>query len=290
LGDDNQATDAGAEASAGDGAASESGSANYEQRLFNGGQFAVDQNKAYQSTADKALAGKKSAEDETTKLVESMGQSKELIEQFGGDIVAQAVRNYINLRSSDELGKTIQSFETTGQLSKQRGNEQGADEDEYQTPEEIKIKALEARCDALSQGQSDRDVSVGRQQLKEHMATVFGELGLTEADKDSMESKTVKQFETWGASDVGRSAIKSMEGPGGLDTVRGMMYTHLSPDALRAAASNVDLQRQQGLDALATDGRPATYSRGTEAPPSFDGDYGAMVKWARQNPQGHDSR
>ena len=96
------------------------------------------------------------------------------------------------------------------------------------------------------------------------------------------------QFDTWGnMGSAGQSAMKSLMGPGGEDTVRGIMLSSITAEQLRAAASNITSAKREGLEGLATDGPSGTTSTGMEMP--ILETVKAAADFARANPDGHDS-
>jgi hypothetical protein len=213
-----------------------------------------------------------------------------LFEQYDAATLKAAVENYRALRNGADYGEMIQEFERTGQLPTRKGSETKVeDDDEYKTPEERKMEAMEAELAELRANTNANTLASGRTVLQGHMETVFGEYGFTSEDTEKMRKAMTTQFDTWGSLGVvGENAMKSLTTPNGVATVRGIMLSSITPDALRAAASNADLRKRQGLSSLATDGPSGTASAGTEPPADFASHYEA-AKWAKANPEGHNS-
>jgi hypothetical protein len=67
------------------------------------------------------------------------------------------------------------------------------------------------------------------------------------------------------------------------------MLQDVTPEDFRAANENADLRKAQGLGQLATDGLSNVATTGTEPPPVFK-DYKDAARWAKANPNAHDSR
>ncbi len=222
---------------------------------------------AHQSRADKSQG----AEEKHSKLVEKMGGAKEYIEQYGGDTVAAATKNYATLRNSTEFGEIIQAFERTGQLPERNGSAPKVEEeDEYKTPEQIEINALKTEMNQLRTRQGAQTLTSGRETLQRHIEDVFVEYGITGTDADTARQAMTAQFESWGAmGSVGESALDSIMAPNGKKTVQGIMLASISPEALLKAAQNVDLRKKQGLSNLTTDGPSGDASAGKEPPPKF---------------------
>ncbi len=128
-------------------------------------QWASDQVRQFQSAADSAEAAR-------SKLAEQYEPVKALIDQFGGTTVAAAVENYRAVRNSAEIGEVIQEFERTGQLPVRKGSEPKVDNDEYKTPEEQKIEALEVRLDRAEANTSANTLASGKTVLQGHMEKV----------------------------------------------------------------------------------------------------------------------
>lgn len=256
--------------------------ADFLRRARENPQWAEDQVRQFQSAADSAEAARQ-------KLVEQYEPVKALIDQYGGTTVASAVENYRAIRNSAEIGEVIQEFERTGQLSARKESEPKSDDDEYKTPEELEIKGLKAELAKVAADTNANTLASGRQVLEGHMEKVFTEYGFASEDVVKMRTGMKAQFETWSKlGSAGENALKSLMSVGGEATVRGIMLSTISPDALRAAASNTDLRKQQGLSRLATDGPSGIGSAGKEAPTEFSSAFEA-AEFARANPEGHDS-
>jgi hypothetical protein len=82
-------------------------------------------------------------------------------------------------------------------------------------------------------------------------------------------------------------ALQTLMSPNGYKTVQGIMLSELTPEVLHAAATNAALRKQKGLSGLATDSPSGSAGTGMEEP-DFDNMVDA-AKWARANPEGHDS-
>jgi hypothetical protein len=213
-----------------------------------------------------------------------------LFEQYDAATLKAAVENYRTLRNGADYGEAIQEFERTGQLPTRKGSETKVEEeDEYKTPEEREMESMRTELKELRANTNANTLASGRTVLQGHMETVFGEYGFTSEDTEKMRKAMTTQFDTWGTlGRAGEDAMKSLTTPNGVATVRGIMLSSITPDALRAAASNADLRKRQGLSSLATDGPSGTASAGTEPPADFASHYEA-AKWAKANPEGHNS-
>ena len=256
--------------------------ADYKQRAIDNPVWGAEQMVQHQSRGDRAEADNK-------KLVEQIEPVKNLLDTYGAQTVAAAVENYRAVRNSTEIGEMIQEFERTGQLPTRTGSEPKAEEDEYKTPEELEIVALRSELAMLRNETNANTLASGRTVLQGHMEKVFSEYGFTQEDTDKMKTTITQQFEAWGTQgDPGKAAMKSLTSAGGEATVRGIMLSSITPEALRAAAANTDLRKRQGLERLATDGPSGISSTGREAPAQFDS-HVAAAKYARENPDGHDS-
>jgi len=215
---------------------------------------------------------------------------REAIDRFGAPTLKAAFDNYVAIRNSQEIGDMIQEFERTGQLAAQRSASESNNDDEYKTPEEREIEALRGELMKLKNETSQNTMASGRRTLQDHMEKVFGEYGFTKEDTEKMRAGMISQFESWQRmGEAGSTAMKALMSPNGEATVRGIMLSSISPEALRAAAANADLRKRQGLEGLATDGPSSTSSTGKEPPPDFKTAIEA-AQWARNNPNAHDSR
>jgi hypothetical protein len=169
------------------------------------------------------------------------------------------------------------------------GSESKVEEDEYKTPEERRMDAFEEKLAALGQNTNANTLASGRQVLQGHMETVFGEYNFLPEDAEKMRTAMTTQFDSWaGLGAAGESALKSVMSMTGENTVRGIMLSSITPEALRAAAVNTTSAKRSGLAGLATDGPSGSASTGMEAPSSFE-NAKAAADYARANPGGHDS-
>jgi len=259
--------------------------ADFLQRAQQNPQWASEQVRQFQSAADRAEAAR-------TALVEQYEPVRALIDQYDAKTVAAAVENYRAVRSSEAFGEAIQEFERTGQLPTRKGSEPTVDnDDEYKTPEEQRMDALEARLNAAESNTSANTLASGRTVLQGHIETVLSEYGFTPEDSQKMQTTMTQQFDAWqNSGPAGLAAMKSIMNASGLATVKGIMLSAVSADALRAAAVNATSAKRKGLERLATDGPSGIPSSGREPPPEFAEASSAVAgAWARENPDLHDS-
>jgi hypothetical protein len=183
------------------------------------------------------------------------------------------------------------AFEQTGTLpTKTAGNNSNADDDEeYKTPEEKRMDALELELKTLRTGQTAQMSASGRQQMQNHMVTIFGEYQFPPEIEEKFRERVVKQIDDWSIQPGGEAALKALGGQNGLKTVKSIMFQDATPEDFRAANDNADLRKQQGLGPLATDGLPRAASTGKEPPPVFK-DWREAARWAKANPNAHDAR
>jgi len=256
--------------------------ADFLQRARENPQWAEEQIKQFQSRADRAEA-------ENKKLVEQIGPVKDIIDQYQAPTVKAVVDNYIALRNNPEVGEMIQEFERTGQLPARKGSDPNADDDEYKTPEEREFEALRAEIAALKQDTNANTLASGQEMLTKHMESVFREYNFAPEDVEQMRKTMITQIETWQSQgDAGINALKSLGSRNGYKTVKGIMLADVPPEAFQRAVANSALRKQQELSGLATDGPSGNLSTGREPPPEFASALEA-ARWARANPEGHDS-
>ena len=256
--------------------------ADFLQRARENPEWAAEQVTQFQSTADRAEAA-------TKKLVDKIGSMDALLEEFGADTVKAAVENYRNVRNHPDFAEWVPEFEQTGQLPTRTGSEPKVDDGEYKTPEEQELISLRAEVAGLRQDTNANTMASGEQVLTKHMEKVFGEYGLAPEDAEKMRATMVSQMKSWATSgEPGKAALKTLMSPNGYKTVQGIMLSELSPEILHKAATNAALRKHKGLSGLATDGPSGSPGTGTEPPPEFDSIIDA-AKWARANPEGHDS-
>jgi hypothetical protein len=250
-------------------------------------EWAWEQMRSFQSRADKAAA----AEEKHNNLVGQLGEAKDIIEQYGGQVVANAVQNYAQLRSSEQYGKDIEAFEQTGQLPTRTGSASPETEnEEYLTDEEKEIRALKETVADLSNRVGAQTRTSGREVLKGHIEKVFSEYDFDPEVKERMRGAVISQFETWSrAGKAGEAAVQAVMQPTGEMTVRGLMLGGANPDDIFQASQRTALRKKTGLSSLATDVPGAAGSKGTEPPPQFATAIEA-AQYAAANPDAHDSR
>jgi hypothetical protein len=289
-------TQAGAEGASGAAASTEgttepsrTAESDFKERARRDPDWAWEQVRGFQSTADKAQG----AEGKYNELVTKIGErGMNLINQYGGDIVAQATENYATLRGDPTVGEVVQAFERTGKISLRGGTEPNAEtEDEYKTPEEKKIEALQAELAAVRQDVSAQTLTSGREAIQRNMENVFKDIPpLTPEDAQKVREHTASQFEAWGRmGPAGEQAIKSVMTPQGETTVRGIMLGAVTGDMLTRGLEYAASARRRGLGELDTEGRGGVASTGREELPVFKTAAEAALH-AEANPDLHTSR
>ena len=235
-------------------------------------------------------AARDRAEAEIQKLVEQIGPLKTYIDKGQAKDARAALDNYVALRASPEIGEMIQEFERTGKLPERKGSEPNTDDDEYQTPEERELKALRVELADVRQATNANTLASGKETFTKHMEEVFREFQFAPEDAEKSRAAMVSQLEAWqNQGPKGMAAIESVGTQNGYKTVRGIMLADIPREAFARASANVALRKSQGLSDLSTDGPSGSLSTGREAPPDFAGDFIAASKWAKANPDGHDS-
>lgn len=196
----------------------------------------------------------------------------EFIERVDGKTIKDALDNYSALRNSQQFGETILEYERTRQLPARKGSEPKDDDvdEEYKTPEEREMQSLRQEVAVLRQDTSANTLASGKEMMTKHMARVFEEHGFVPEDVEKLSATMTTQIDSWALQgDKGLSALKSLWGPGGYSTVKGILLGGAPPEAFQRAAENLTLRKQKGLSALGTDGPSGALTTGQEAPSEF---------------------
>lgn len=252
------ATDAGAQ---GAGTKGSAGSSDYTAKLAAGGDFAVREAVNQQSRADRA-------EDRARKAEEWLGSLSRFRDQgVTGDAVAEYVAKTSKWTNDPELMKRIEAWEKTGRFQNGRddpdsfeddlGNESGLSNEEA-----ARIKALEGETARVSS-------QLARSELSNHLEEVFGHLELEPERKKDVIEKMQAQVMGWANDPNGRDAIARLSGPGGLKTVKALVFTELDPKEIVAASRGAELREKQRLRDHETDSLSGIGTTGNEPPPEF---------------------
>jgi len=210
-----------------------------------------------------------------------------LVDEFDAKTIKAVFENYRSLRNSEGLGEMIVAYENTGQLPARKGSAPAGndDEDEYQTPEERTIAELTARLSQVESSTNANTLASGKETMVKHMDRVLLEHGFVPEDVEQLRATITTQIDSWALQgDKGLTALKSLGGPNGYSTVKGILLSGASPEAFQRAAENLALRRQKGLSNLATDDPSRVLSTGQEAPKEF-ADYKAAAKYFAAHPE-----
>lgn len=262
----------------------------YLARARQNPEWAVEQIRSHQSRADKNAEAEKKYQE----LVRRLGPAQALIDTYGGDVVATATNNYAALRQAEGLAESILEFEKTGQLPQRRnGSAQTMEqEEEYLTPEEHQIRELRQEVENLKSGLTGQAFTTGKATLERHMQEVLSEFQFAPEKEQQLRENVVATFERWrGAGEPGKQALNGILGPGGAQTIRGIMLGNLSAKDIAEAAQGAALRKQQKLGRLATDGPGGIASSGRETRnlSEFD-DLMDLARSVRADPDAFDSR
>jgi len=160
--------------------------------------------------------------------------------------------------------------------------------EEYKTPEEIKIEALERQLNSAEQRIGQAELGSGQQVLQQHLGEIRKELDIEPDVWARVEKKMAKQIVQWNSSAAGQQSIRGLGGQDGYTTVRALVYADLSPDEIAKGVNNAALRKSNQLGGLSTGGPSGSASMGNEPPPVFDTAKDAF-DWAKAHPGGHDS-
>lgn len=229
--------------------------------------FAEKKIREFQSRMSKA-------EHQLSSTDEKLGALKGMIEQgYTGDQIHQALQAYQTIAQDPKLAPVLKSYFETGQLQIPSGNGSGSGDsvdDDYKTPEERKIEALEAQIKTLQGEFHGTSSSFAEQQLERHIEKAASDFGVAgeplEKAKESLRSKLRQASQT----DQGRGYLQQLTGENGYRTVRTLFLDEIGPEALVQAAEQKTLRGRNARARLATDGPSQIGTTGDQEPlPDF---------------------
>lgn len=231
-------------------------------------EFAEQKVREFQSRMDKA-------EHQLSSYGEKLGALKGMIDQgYTGDQIHQALQAYQTIAQDPKLVPVLKSYFETGrlQLPTDSGSGNGASsvEDDYKTPEERKIEALEAQIKNLQGEFYGTSSSFAEQQLERHIEKAASEFGIEGEPLEKAKESLRTKLRQWGQSDQGRASVKAISGEGGYRTARTLFLDEVGPDALMQAAEQRQLRGRNARARLATDGPSQIGTTGDQEPlPDF---------------------
>lgn len=238
--------------------------------------WAGEQVRAFQSSENKATARATAAENELKSFKEGLGKYSNdtpenialHLDKFVGPIVSDPSKQ----EGFDAWisGKAVQEPE---------------DEDEYLSPEALKIRALEAQLADTNSRLGRQESGSGAQHLKGHFEKFRQKWAMKpDTDKRVQEGliKYVRDLSSNGAA--GRQALTSLQDPEqGYALVSAIALNWLTEDERIEAVDNLKLRRQGKLGEMATDSRMLSSSSGSDPAPEFE-DSEDAIRYAENNP------
>ena len=262
----------------------------YLARVRSDANFAAEQVRQHQSRADQLQAEGEKTAKELQAAQEWLGGLAQYRGSATGDQIAQRMQLLDQALNDPQMKQVLNQFWTSGQAPGTQPPSSGSDsdDDEYLTDEQREIRELRQKLDDLSGQLGQVGSTQGAAALEKHLSHFFETWPVGPDAQKRVRAELAKQIAGFARNPNGKEALRTLTGEGGFNFVRGMAWTQLQDGELEEALKNRELRKKGRLGALATDGPSGEPSTGRETP-DFQGDLGAAIRWAQDNPEGHDA-
>ncbi len=195
-------------------------------------------------------------------------------------IIGLADRAY-RIEQNPDWSRTVDDLMAGRRPATREVGEPAAEADEYLTPEERKIRALETELGQIRGRLESHDSRSARREMQSHLESFFGsEIGqaLDGDERSELVEAIGKQFDAWGRSDQGRSVMSNLS----IDTIETIALKHLKDRGILLTVSErLHSAKQNRLAGAATDS-PSLGSRAASPDhPAFKSAKEAL-EWAAQ--------
>lgn len=259
-----------------------SGNKDFLERVRREPEFAIEQVRRWQSEADSREAKLR----ETEKWLGKLGDLKD---NFTGDDIRAYLEQYDRVLGHPKLKTAIEKYLQTGQIPSNASSPDGSEGDEddlYLSDEQKEIRALKQELQDLKGqvGQVDHSATVTR--LTGHFEKVANDLHLSGEPFGKVKDAVLRVVEAWAKKgDIGRQALRALQGPNGEKEVRRLMVQQIDELGLSDDLALARLRAKKGaLAGLTTDGPGGVASRGDEPMPEHKTALEAL-RAARANPE-----
>jgi hypothetical protein len=233
-------------------------------------------------------------EAEFKKQGERLGSLSSYLDQgVTGDQLANYVQDYAAIYQDPELAKMIQEHK---ERKANGSSTKTSSDDDYLTPEEEKIGALETQLADLRTRLTRTESSFGVNHLRANLTGVADEIGLSPELHKRVMGEIEADIRVWGQNHAkgdaaAMNALTQLQGEKSQDFIRTMIMNKLKPDDLDEVARHRALRKDQNARRFETDGPPEVVTTGQEPPPDFSKFATAAdaARWARENPGRHSS-
>lgn len=190
----------------------ENGKLPFDERVRTDPEFALETIKNFQRKLN-----------ETQKRLKPLEQLEQVAKATYGD-VAEGVGNIVTL--ADRAYRIEQNPQWKNAVDKILAGErvvptEVAGSEEYLTPEERKIQALEVQLQEVRNQVSQQDTRMSQSELANRLSTFFhSDLGqaLEPAEREEMVETLQGQFKQWSSTDSGRNVLRNLQ-PDTIETV-----------------------------------------------------------------------
>jgi hypothetical protein len=261
------ASEPGSDSQVADSSREESDSGDYESRLREGGEFAVEQTKGFQ----RKFGEKVTRVQELEKQLASVERLLPIVDQLGGaDNVIGNLEQLGRLYGNENLKQAIMKFEQTGTF------EGGAaeDPDEYVDPLEAElrgeIRAMKSELNNLKGSSLRQDGDRAQQKLRGNFEEVFKQYPFTAEERARIDKGVETTLKSWSGTAEGIRTIESLDAK----TARNLIINQLDPDEqeqlyLRRARARHEKKGQHATDAPASTATGRAASAATSALDAF---------------------
>ena len=222
----------------------------FESRLREGGDFAVEQTKNFQRKFGQATSRVKELEGQ----VASLEPLLPVVQQLGGaQGVIQNLERLGRMYGDPQFRQVIEQFERTGTF---KGTN---DEDEqYVDPIEAElrkeIQSLRSEVTDLRGSTLRNDGALAQQRFRGHFAKVLKEYPFTPEERERIDKGVEVTLASWTRTPEGIRTIESLDEK----TARNLIVNQLSPDEQEALYLRRARARHEEKRRFATDARPST--------------------------------
>lgn len=225
------------------------GSEDYESRLAQGGEFAIQEVKNWQRKAGTANS-----------RLDQYKPLERYIEEVGGaSVLSQHVQLWNRLIQDPEGRRIVESFAREGSVRPVSQDAGGSDGDDWEDPAEKKIRLLESELANIKGRVLKTDRSTQQSRLTTMFETVMNEFpGMAQEARQKAFEGAKAEIVQWSTTPEGLDTLSQLDESG----ARAMLYRHLTAQDLKEAAYNERQSTQDSRRELATHERSGTTTGG----------------------------
>ena len=229
----------------------------FEGRLRQGGDFAVEQVKAAQREVTRLQAKYK----EIDPVIDAVNGSENLLNHL---------RRLNTLVSNPAMRAVITEFEQTGTVpskaAKSNGRDADADDDDFEEPWTRDLRALREENAALRADMNSVRGERGVEKVQGFFGKFFEEFPLQEDDRKTLAEALGDQAKKWSTDLQGLNVLRNLD----YTTFRSLALGKLSKEQIYAIADQERLRKQGARAAAATDVPSRMRTQAQEEPTALD--------------------